>query len=68
MQDLKNLSLTKLNERKLKSVTAGCYPLGDCMCACAYRECGGSTKTDNRNANHSHVDGPKVSPQCSELV
>ena len=65
MQETRKIALATLNAKRLKEVKAGCYWLGPCGCACAYREAGGSTKTNNRNANNVGNGGTGlISPQC----
>lgn len=61
--EIQKLNLTNLNQKKMKELTGGCVTLGDCGCACAYREIGGASTYDNTHWNKK--DGLK-SPQCPD--
>jgi hypothetical protein len=44
------LNLLRLSKPEIKTLMAGREP-GDCCCACAYANAGGSDTADNANAN-----------------
>ncbi len=52
------LGLFSLGKKMMKYVPGG---VGDCCCACAYENNGGSSTVDNADAN---IDGDLKSPQC----
>lgn len=55
----KKLGLFSLSKKMMRFVPGG--DLGNCCCACAYADSGGSSIVDNADAN---IDGGLKSPQC----
>ena len=62
----KRFNFFKLSEKETKEIIGG-VPV--CGCGCAYANCGGSSTTDNFNANYDGGGGeglisPHFEPQC----
>ena len=62
----KKFDLYKISKRESKETIAG-DPV--CGCGCAYANCGGSSTSDNFNANYEGGNGrglisPHFEPQC----
>jgi hypothetical protein len=56
----KKVGLFTLSKKAMKYVSGA---VGDCCCACAYENQGGSSTVDNADAN---IDNDLRSPQCDE--
>lgn len=57
---LNHMEKSRLSEKEMQLLTGG---VGSCGCGCVYAEQGGSSKTDNSNANY---DGNLHSPGMIE--